>query len=136
MCEQDREFSSLLTRRLELGRLFSALRHQESAAFLELDRVDASLARLNGQHRREPRKPQGPKGEVTRRLLGILKAAGRPLTEKEIVSLSGEEGQSDDRNETRAACRRVGRRLGALAESGVVQKGSTANGATYWELTQ
>lgn len=136
MCEHDRDFSALLTRRLELGRLFKALRHQESAAFLELDRVDASLARLNGRHLREPRKPQGPKGEVTRRLLGILKAAGRPLTADDIVSLSGEEGPSGDRNEIRAACRRVGRRLGALAEVGVVRRGSTASGATCWELTQ
>lgn len=136
MCEQDRDFSALLTRRLELGRLFNALRHQESAAFLELDCLDASLARLNGRHLREPRKPQGDKGEVTRRLLRILKAAGQPITTAEIVRLTGAAASSCDRAENRAVCRRVGRRLGALAETGVVQKGSTATGATCWELSQ
>lgn len=136
MCEQDRGFSALLTRRLELGRLFNALRHQESAAFLELDRVDATLARLNGRLLREPRRPQGAKGEVTRRLLRILKTAGRPLTTAEIVRLTGEEALVGDRTETRATHRRVGRRLAALAQSDVVQKGSTASGATCWKLSQ
>lgn len=136
MCEHDRDFSALLTRRLELSRLFNALRHQESAAFLELDRMDASLARLSGRHLREPTKPQGAKGEATRRLLRILKTAERPLTTAEIVSLADEGAPSGDRAEKRAAQRRAGRRLGALAESGVVQKGATASGTTCWELAQ